>query len=192
MLAGLMFLAFIVLVVGFGALLLIGLLVALVYNKLVTLRNRVENSWAQIDVQLKRRFDLIPNLVETVKGYAKHEKETFQKVTEARAAMANAKTVKEQADANNMLTEALKTLFAVAENYPELKANENFMDLQQQLSETEDKIAYSRQFYNDSVMKLNVTVEKFPTNLLAGLLGFSKREYFEAAGEEKEVVKVKF
>jgi LemA protein len=149
------------------------------YNRLVTLRNRVDNAWSQIDVQLRRRYDLIPNLVETVKGYATHESETFQKVTEARNMAVSAQTVGEQGQAENMLTGALKSLFAVAEAYPDLKANENFMMLQEELAGTESKIAYARQFYNDSVMTFNTTIQKFPQNLIAGMFGFLDREYFE-------------
>jgi len=163
------------------------------YNRLVVLRNRIENAWSQIDVQLKRRADLIPNLVETVKGYAAHEKEVFQKVTEARAALVHAEGVREQAEANNMLTGALKTLFAVAENYPELKANQNFMMLQEELSGVEGKIAYARQFYNDTVLKYDNMREKFPTNVIASMFGFGEREYFAVAEEgEREPVKVSF
>jgi len=170
----------------------LAIIVVSMYNRLVVLRNRIENAWSQIDVQLKRRADLIPNLVETVKGYAAHEKEVFQKVTEARAALMNAKGVKEQGDANNMLTGALKTLFAVAENYPELKANQNFMMLQEELSGTESKIAYARQFYNDTVLKYDNLREKFPSNIVAGMFGFKEREYFAAEEAAREPVEVKF
>jgi LemA protein len=162
------------------------------YNRLVILRNRIENAWSQIDVQLKRRTDLIPNLVETVKGYASHEKEVFQKVTEARAALVKAEGVRDQAEANNMLTGALKTLFAVAENYPELKANQNFMMLQEELSGTESKIAYARQFYNDSVLKYDNMRERFPSNIIANMFSFAEREYFNVAEAEREPVDVKF
>lgn len=162
------------------------------YNRLIVLRNRIENGWAQIDVQLRRRYDLIPNLVETVKGYASHEKEVFQKVTEARAAMANAKGVEEQGQAQNMITGALKSLFAVAEAYPELKANENFMMLQEELSGTESKIAYARQFYNDSVMSFNSMLQSFPVNMIAGTFGFQTHEYFPMEDVAREPVKVKF
>lgn len=183
---------FVAAVVGVAFLFFGGLIA--IYNRLVTLRNRIDNAWAQIDVQLKRRYDLIPNLVETVKGYASHEKEVFQKVTEARASAINAGGVGDQAKAENMLTGALKSLFAVAENYPELKANENFMMLQEELSGTEGKIAYARQFYNDSVMKLNTAIQTFPSNLLAGMFGFTAREYFDLEGEKeaREPVKVDF
>jgi LemA protein len=170
----------------------LAIIVISTYNHLVVLRNRIENAWSQIDVQLKRRADLIPNLVETVKGYAAHEKEVFQKVTEARSALMNAKGVKEQGEANNMLTGALKTLFAVAENYPDLKANQNFMQLQEELSGTESKIAYARQFYNDTVLKYDNMREKFPSNIVAGMFGFKEREYFAAEEGAREPVKVQF
>jgi LemA protein len=163
------------------------------YNSLVRLRNRVENAWAQIDVQLRRRYDLIPNLVETVKGYAKHERELFEKVTQARAKAINASTVKEQSEAENMLTGALKSLFAVAENYPELKASQNFLMLQEELAGTEGKIAYARQFYNDSAMKFNTKQQVFPTNIIARLFGFKEKEYFEIEeASVREPVKVSF
>lgn len=171
---------------------LIILYILLKYNSLVTLRIRISNAWAQIDVQLKRRFDLIPNLVETVKGYAKHEKETFKMVTEARNLMANATSLKDKAKADNMISGALKTLFAVAENYPQLKANENFMMLQEELSGTESKIAYSRQFYNDNVMRFNIVIQKFPGNIIASIFNFQKNEFFKTEGEEREAVQVKF
>ncbi|MBD3348261.1 MAG: LemA family protein [Candidatus Eisenbacteria bacterium] len=170
----------------------IAILVIGIYNRLVVLRNRIENAWSQIDVQLKRRADLIPNLVETVKGYAAHEKEVFQRVTEARSALVKAESPREQADANNMLTGALKTLFAVAENYPDLKANQNFMQLQEELSGTESKIAYARQFYNDTVLKYDNMREKFPSNMVASMFGFEDREYFEADETDREPVKVQF
>ncbi len=150
-----------------------------IYNRLINLRNRCDNAWAQVDVQLRRRYDLIPNLVETVKGYAKHEREVFQKVTEARSKAINASTVKEQSQAENMLTGALKSLFAVVENYPELKANQNFLMLQEELAGTEGKIAYARQFYNDSVMKFNVKQQVFPSNMVAKMFNFKEKEYFE-------------
>ncbi|MEO0225687.1 MAG: LemA family protein [candidate division WOR-3 bacterium] len=162
------------------------------YNRLVVLRTQVDNAWSQIDVQLKRRYDLIPNLVETVKGYAKHEREVFEKVTELRSRAMSASSVKESADANNMLTATLKTLFAVAENYPELKANENFLRLQEELSATENKIAFSRQFYNDIVMNYNAAIAKVPTNIIASIFNFKGREYFSAPETEKEAVKVQF
>lgn len=166
--------------------------VILIYNSLVGLKNRVKNAWSQIDVQLKKRFDLVPNLVETVKGYAKHEREVFENVTKARSAIMGAKSFKENVDGQNMLSGALKTLFAVAENYPQLKASENFMMLQEELSGIESKIAYARQFYNDSVMAYNISIQSFPNNVLAGMFGFTEQPYFEAAEAEKAAVKVSF
>ncbi len=164
-----------------------------IYNGLIIARNRCDNSWAQVDVQLKRRYDLIPNLVETVKGYAKHEREVFEKVTQARAGAINAGTVKDQAQAENMLSGALKTLFAVAENYPELKANQNFLQLQEELSGTESKIAYARQFYNDMVMKFNQKQQVFPASIIANMFNFKEKEYFEIEEPAaKEPVKVSF
>ena len=169
------------------------LYVVFAYNRLITLRNRIKNAWAQIDVQLKRRYDLIPNLVETVKGYAKHEREVFQKVTEARTRAIGAADVKEQGLAENQLAGVLKTLFAVAENYPELKANQNFLMLQEELAGTEGKIAYARQFYNDNVMQYNILREKFPTNIIAGAFSFGPQDMFEIeVPAEREAVKVKF
>jgi LemA protein len=164
-----------------------------IYNGLIQLRNRSDNAWAQVDVQLRRRYDLIPNLVETVKGYAAHEKEVFQKVTEARTNAIGAGTVGEQGQAENMLSGALKSLFAVAEAYPDLKANQNFMMLQEELAGTESKIAYARQFYNDTVMKFNTKQQVFPSNIVANLFNFSEKEYFEIEeAEAREPVKVKF
>jgi LemA protein len=164
-----------------------------IYNALVRLRNRCQNAWAQVDVQLRRRYDLIPNLVETVKGYAAHEKQTFQNVTEARSKAINAQTVKEQGAAENMLTGALKSLFAVVENYPDLKANQNFLMLQEELAGTEGKIAYARQFYNDSVMKFNMKQQVFPSNIVANMFNFNEMDYFEIGEEEaKEPIKVEF
>ncbi len=177
---------------GAAAVVLGVLAVVFIYNNLVTLRNRCENAWSQIEVQLRRRNDLIPNLVDTVKGYAAHEQETFQRVTEARAAMAKAETVKETEKADNMLTGALKSLFAVAENYPELKANENFMQLQEELTTTENKIAYARQFYNDSVMRYDTSRQTFPGNIVAGMFNFADRDYFETEEGTREVPKVDF
>ena len=162
------------------------------YNNLVGLRNRVKNSYAQIDVQLKRRNDLIPNLVETVKGYAAHEKGVLEEVTKARAGVMNASSVEETSAADNQLTGALKSLFAVAENYPDLKANSNFQQLQNELSETEDKIAYSRQFYNDVVLKYNNACQQFPSSWLAKAFGFKAEEYFQAPEAERAVPKVEF
>lgn len=178
-------------VLGLAVLVVAGLIVG-IYNRLVTLRSRVDNAWSQIDVQLRRRYDLIPNLVETVKGYATHEKETLEKVIQARTMAMNAQTVKEASDAENMLTGTLKSLFAVAEAYPDLKANQNFLMLQEELSGTESKIAYARQFYNDSVMSYNMTTQQFPSNLVAGSFGFTQRDYFEIEEAAKEPVAVKF
>ncbi|HYD04046.1 MAG TPA: LemA family protein [Alphaproteobacteria bacterium] len=162
------------------------------YNRLVVLKNRIDNAWAQIDVQLKRRFDLIPNLIETVKGYAKHEKKVFTEVTAARTAMSNAHTLPEKAKADNMLSSTLKSLFAVAEDYPKLQANQNFMMLQEELAGTESKIAYARQAYNDSVLMYNNGIQMFPKSIIASMFNFTQREFFKAEGAEKEVVKVKF
>ena len=170
----------------------IALWLVLAYNGFVQLKNRIDNAWSQIDVQLKRRFDLVPNLVETVKGYAKHEKETFKMVTEARTRMMNASSVKETAEAENMLSGALKTLFAVSENYPDLKANQNFVMLQEELSGIETKIAYARQFYNDEVLKLNTKTETLPDSIIASAFGFKKRDYFKVEAGEKGPVKVSF
>lgn len=162
------------------------------YNILVSRKNRVKNAWAQIDVQLKRRYDLIPNLVETVKGYAQHERELLEKVTQARASAMTAKSVGDTARTNNALTETLKSLFAVAENYPTLKANENFMRLQEELSATENKIAFARQFYNDEAMMYKIMIEKFPSNIVAAIFGFKPEELYQIAEAEKEPVKVSF
>jgi len=151
----------------------------LVYNRLVALRNRVDNGWSQIDVQLRRRYDLIPNLVETVQGYATHERELFEHVTEARARAMDANAVPDQAQAENQVTRGLRQLLAVAENYPDLKANENFLALQEELTGTESKIAYARQFYNDQVMRLNTLIGSFPSNLVAKVFGFRDREFFD-------------
>ena len=178
---------------GAGAIVFLLLLFFIVvYNSLVTQRARIDNSWSQIDVQLKRRFDLIPNLVETVKGYAKHEKELFTDVTKARAATASAGTLAEKAKADNMLSGTLKSLFAVAENYPQLKANENFKMLQEELSGIEGKIAYARQFYNDTVLSYNTAIQTVPTNIVAGMFHFTPRDFFKAEGAERENIKVKF
>ena len=177
-------------VLGVAVLLLIFVIVA--YNGLVRLRNRIDNAWAQIDVQLRRRYDLIPNLVETVKGYASHERQTFESVTKARADAINAQGVADQAQAENVISGALKSLFAVAEAYPELKANQNFLALQEELTATEGRISYARQFYNDEVLKLNTRIQTFPTNMLAGAFGFSEREYFEADDTSRGPVSVQF
>ncbi len=168
------------------------LFVIIIYNALVRLRNQVENAWAQIDVQLKRRNDLIPNLIETVKGYVKHERKVFNEVTQARTAVMNADSVEKKADASNMLSNTLKSLFAVAENYPDLKANENFLQLQEELSGTENKIAYSRQHYNDMVMRYNTKIEMFPHNIVSGTFRFKQRDMFKTEEAEKKNVKVSF
>jgi LemA protein len=162
------------------------------YNGLVKRRNQVDNAWSQIDVQLKRRHDLIPNLIETVKGYAAHERGTFEAVTAARANAINAQSPAEQAQAENVLSGALKSLFAVAEAYPDLKANQNFLNLQEELTSAEDRVAYARQFYNDSVLSYNTQIQKFPTVLLAGWFHFEKREFFDAAPEDTETPQVQF
>ncbi len=180
----------VIVLIAVAVLLLLYVIVA--YNGLVRLRNRVDNAWAQIDVQLRRRYDLIPNLVETVKAYAAHERETLESVTEARAKAINASGVGEQAQAENMITGALKSLFAVAEAYPDLKANQNFLELQEELSGTEGRIAYARQFYNDSVLRLNTKIETFPTNLVANAFDFEQREYFEADDTSRGPVSVQF
>ena len=162
------------------------------YNVLVKLRNKVKNQWAQIDVQLKRRFDLIPNLVETVKGYTKHESETLEKVISARNTYLSATTPEEQMEASGELSGVMNKLFALTESYPDLKANTNFMDMQKSLKDTEDKISYARQFYNDIVMKYNTKIQTVPTNIVAGMFGFKEEAFFEALTDEKENVKVKF
>jgi LemA protein len=173
-----------------AALLVIGGIV--IYNRLVRLRNRVDNSWAQVDVQLKRRYDLVPNLVETVKGYAGHERETFEAVVSARNAAQAAATVQEQAQAENMLTAALRQLFALAEAYPELRANTNFQQLQAELADTENRIAVSRQIYNDSTLTYNNTVQTVPSNIVAGMTGFATRPYFEVEEDARSAPRVEF
>lgn len=162
------------------------------YNGLIQLRNRIDNAWSQIDVQLKRRFDLIPNLVETVKGYAAHEKETFEMVTRARAQMDAAGSVTEVARAQGAVESALRSIFAVAEAYPELKANQNFLMLQEELSGTESKIAYARQFYNDTVLKYDTRIQTFPSSIIAGAFGFKARDYFELEEAARQPVHVRF
>jgi LemA protein len=181
-----------ILLIAIAVLVVLVLWVVGMYNGLVMSRNQVKNAWSQIDVQLKRRYDLIPNLVETVKGYAAHEKETLDRVIQARSAAMSAQGVKEQGEAENMLTGTLKSLFALAESYPDLKANQNFLMLQEELTGTEGKIAYARQFYNDSVMTYNTAIETFPNNLIAGSFGFGESVYFEIEGAAKEPVQVKF
>ena len=175
-----------------GIVVLLGVYAVILYNGLIKLRNRIENAWAQIDVQLRRRYDLIPNLVETVKAYATHERETLESVTRARAAAINAGSVGEQAQAENMVTSALKSLFAVSEAYPELKANQNFLQLQEELSGTEGRISYARQFYNDTVFRYNTKIQSFPALLIAGPLQFRPREYFEADDTSRGPVQVEF
>lgn len=173
-----------------GVIVLIILWFLMTYNTLVTLRNRVREAWSEIDVQLKRRSSLIPNLVETVKGYAKHEKEVFENVTKARSAMMEASSLSDKAKADNMLTGALKSLFAVAEAYPDLKASQNFSQLQSELTDTENKIEDSRRFYNANVRDLNTKIQMFPYNILAGMFHFQAQEFFQATNEEKQDVKV--
>lgn len=162
------------------------------YNNLVSLKMRVKNAWAQIDTQLKRRFDLIPNLVETVKGYAAHEQGTLEKVIAARNSYATASTIEDKAAANNELSKTLKSIFALSESYPDLKANTNFMALQTELTGTEDKIAYSRQFYNDTVQMYNTAIMKFPANIIAGMFGYKEEPFFQIDEAQKEPVKVQF
>lgn len=179
--------------IGIAAVILIAIVA--IYNSLVRLRNQTNEAWSDIDVQTKRRYDLIPNLVDTVKGYAKHEKEVFEKVTQARTSAINAQGPAEQGKAENMLTDALKSVFAVAENYPDLRATENFQKLQDELSDTENKIMAARRFYNANVRDLNTKIETFPSNLIAGPFGFKKREFFEldaADAAAKDPVKVSF
>jgi LemA protein len=179
-----------------GFWIVLGIVVALVlavvwiYNRLVTLRTRVDNGWSQIDVQLRRRADLIPNLVETVKGYAAHERELFEQVTEARTRSLGATGVADQADAENQVTAGLRQLLAVVENYPDLKANQNFLALQEELIGTESKIAYARQFYNDQVMRLNTLIQSFPSSIVAGATGFEERPFFEIEEPSRGPVQV--
>src|SRR5918999_85529 len=175
-----------------GVLVLLALLVISLYNRFVQLRNRIDNAWAQVDVVLRRRYDLIPNLVETVKGYASHERETFERVTQARAAASAARTVEEQGQAENVLTGALRQLFAVAEAYPELRANENFQALQGELTNTEGQIATARQIYNDTVLNYNNAIQTFPGVLVAGMFGFTQRQFLEIEEASREPVQVDF
>lgn len=179
-------------IIAFGLLAVLALFLVGTYNNLVTLKMRIQEALSGIDVQLKRRSDLIPNLVETVKGYAKHEREVFENVTKARSALMSASSLKEKAAADNQLSGALKSLFAVAEAYPQLQANSNFQELQRQLEDTEDKIAYSRQFYNSNVMDYNTKIMVFPSNLIANLFGFRSFDFFQANDEERKKVEVKF
>lgn len=172
-----------------GPIVLIGLYVVAVYNSLISLKTRTEEAWSDIDVQLKRRYDLIPNLVNTVKGYAKQEKEVFQKVTEARTAAMSAKGAKEQGEAEGELAKALKTIFAVAEAYPDLKSSQNFLSLQGELTDTENKIEAARRFYNANVRDFNIKIKTFPNNLVASNFKFEAKDLFEAQGSQKEAIK---
>ena len=179
--------------IALGIIAVLVIFVISMYNSLVRLRQKVKNSWSQIDVQLQRRFDLIPNLVETVKGYMSHENDVLTKVAELRTSWANAGTIAEKANLDNQLSGALKTIMAVSENYPELKANQNFSELQQELQNTENKISFSRQFYNDSVTMYNTKLEVFPSNIIANMFGFKSKELFAAESEEaRKNVKVNF
>lgn len=179
--------------VGIGVVAVVALWAIATFNSMIVLRNRIDNAWSQVDVQLRRRYDLIPNLVETVKGYAAHERETFEAVTKARQAGIDARTVQDQAAAENLITQALRRLFAVAESYPQLRASENFMHLQEELSGTESKIAYARQFYNDTVLGYNNRIQSFPARIIAGLCRFQARDYFEIEeAEARGPVKVDF
>ena len=175
-----------------GIIVVLAIYLWITYNSLVTARMRIREALAQINVQLKRRADLIPNLLETVKGYAKHEKELLENITKARTSLVKASTLEEKAEANNQLTETLKSLFAVSENYPNLRANENFLHLQEELSDTEDKIAYSRQFLNTNVLDYNTKLQVFPTNIVASFFKFTPEEFFAVEEEDKKPVKVKF
>lgn len=176
----------------FGLVVLVVLYFWSLYNGLVSLKTQIEEAWSEIDVQLKRRADLIPNLVETVKGYAKHEKTVFSEVTKARNALLGARSLDKKAQASDMLTSALGKLFAVAENYPQLKANDVFLQLQKELSDTEDKVAYSRQYYNTTVLEFNTKIRVFPNSLIAKNLGFSEKQFFGATEGERKSVKVTF
>ncbi len=179
-------------VIIIGIIVIIALYVWATYNGLITVKTRIKEALSGIDVQLKRRTDLIPNLIETVKGYASHEKGVLENVTKARTSLMSAQSPKDKAEANNMLSEALKSLFAVAESYPQLKASENFSQLQRQLEDTEDKIAFSRQFYNSNVLEYNTKIKVFPNNMLADMFHFSEDVFFEASEEERKKVNVKF
>jgi LemA protein len=181
-----------IIIIVVAVLAFLALLLVYLYNKLVRLRNRTQNAWAQVNVQLRRRYDLIPNLVESVKGYATHERETFEEVTRARTAAQQAQTVPEQAEAENVLTAAIGRLFAVAEAYPELRATENFQQLQQQLTETEQKIAVSRQVFNDTVLTYNNSIQTVPTNVIAGMFHFEPRTFFEIEDPVREAPRVQF
>jgi len=180
------------LIVILGLVLVILLYVVLTYNGFVTLKNRVKEAWSDIDVQLKRRHDLIPNLVETVKGYASHEKETFERVIKARNAAMSANGVKEKGEAENVLSGTLKSLFALSENYPELKASTNFLELQRELTDTENKVQAARRFYNGNVKDFNIKLEVFPSNIIASIFKFNTKKYFEIDEADKAVPQVKF
>jgi LemA protein len=182
----------VVVLVSIALIALIAVALVALYNKLVRLRNRASNAWAQVDVQLRRRYDLIPNLVETVKGYATHERATFEEVTSARTRAQEAQTVQQQAEAENMLTAAIGRLFAVAEAYPELRASENFQQLQAQLGDTEDKIRVARQVYNDTVLTYENARQTVPTNVVAGMFGFESRPFFEIEDVAREAPRVAF
>ena len=175
-----------------GVALLIVLWIIFTYNSLISFRNRAKEAWSDIDVQLKRRYNLIPNLVETVKGYATHERELLEKITQARANAMNAQTIEDHSKAENMLSSTLKSLFAVTENYPDLKASVNFLELQKELRDTEDKIQAARRFYNGNVRDMNTKIEVFPANIIASLFSFKKMDFFEIEGEAREPVKVQF
>jgi LemA protein len=181
-------------VFGFLAIIVVAALIAIgIYNSLVGLRNQVDNAWSQIDVQLKRRHDLIPNLIETAKGYMQHERGTFEAITQARAAAAGAKTVKDSAAAEGLLEQAIGRFMLVVENYPDLKANQNFLALQEELTSTENKISFARQAYNDGVLGYNNKTQMFPSSVIAGMFNFTKRDFFQVEKpEEREVPKVSF
>jgi LemA protein len=179
-----------VILIAVGAVIVLWIIAT--FNRLITLKNRAKEAWSDIDVQLKRRHDLIPNLVETVKGYAAHERQLFERVTEARARAMGAQTLREKDQAENALSQTLKSLFAVAENYPQLRASENFMELQRELTDTENKIQAARRFYNGNVRDLNIKIETFPADVVAALFGFRKMEFFGMEESEREPVKVKF
>lgn len=181
-----------ILYVILGAIVLIGVIIWATYNSLITAKVRIGEAFSQIDVQLKRRADLIPNLVETVKGYAKHEKALLENVTKARSALLKANGPQDKAKANNQLADTLKSLFAISENYPKLRANENFLSLQEELSDTENKIAYARQFYNSTVMDYNTKLQVFPTIIFGQMLHFQPAEFFAASEEEKKNIQIKF
>jgi len=184
--------AVVVLLILIALVVVVGIYLVVLYNGLVSLRNRIENAWAQIDVQLKRRYDLIPNLVETVKGYAAHERETLEAVIQARNMAMQPHTPQEQAQAENVISGALKSIFALSEAYPDLKANQNFLNLQEELTGTEGRIAYARQFYNDTVYRYNTKIQSFPAVLIAKRMRFAEREYFEAEDETRGPVNVQF